>query len=517
MQILDRPGDFSKEAQGRNGQERVLRNLSRGALVQKSIENNECVLLDSGAIVVNTGKFTGRSPKDKYIAQYGISDEKDIHWGEINKPISPEAVANIYEQMIRYSKQIPLYIQDLIAGKDSQYSISLKVITETAWLSLFSKNLFKPKSGEDHSSPDFVIYDFPQFTIDPQKQGLNSGTFIILDFEKGIVLIGGTAYAGELKKAVFTILNKLLPEKNMLPMHCSANMGTDGSVALFFGLSGTGKTTLSSVEDRCLIGDDEHGWSDAGVFNFENGCYAKTIGIKKELEPQIYSASTHFGTVLENVVIEPKTHEPIFSDASITENTRAAYPIAFIDGTAPSGQGGHPNHIFFLSADAFGVLPPISRLNEDQAMDYFLAGFTAKLAGTELGLSKEPTATFSTCFAAPFLPLHPKIYANLLKEKIQKHHTQVWLINTGWSGGSYGTGSRIKLPYTRAMIRAAINGELAQVDWAEDEMFHLSIPVTCPDVPSEILNPINTWQDREMYITQSQKLLGLFEENRKTN
>jgi phosphoenolpyruvate carboxykinase (ATP) len=513
MLTLDRPGGFPMEAQGRNGQERVFRNLSRGALVQKAIEKGECELTESGAIVVRTGKFTGRSPKDKFIVQYGLESEININWGCINQPISREKTDKIIDLMLRYSKTIPLFIQDIHICRQSTNSLSFQVISEYAWHSLFVTNLFQSTSGENNFSPDYLILDFPNIRVDPSQNGLNSQTFIIIDFEQKLIIIGGTGYAGEIKKAIFTIMNKILPESGILPMHCSANMGEDKTVAIFFGLSGTGKTTLSSDEHRSLIGDDEHGWDNDGVFNIENGCYAKTIGLKYELEPQIYSAVNRFGTVLENVILDPVTSIPNFDDRSLTENTRAAYPLQYIDGSIKEGRGNHPKDIFFLSADAFGVLPPISLLTNEQIDYYFLSGFTSKLAGTELGLSSEPAVTFSTCFAAPFLPLYPKIYAELLKKKLNNAKTRVWLINTGWCGGNYGKGSRIKLAYTRSMVRAAINDQIDLSSMIEDDNFHLHIPCKCPDVPEEILFPSKSWKNTFEYKEQCMKLMSLFEMN----
>jgi phosphoenolpyruvate carboxykinase (ATP) len=513
MLILDRPGGFPMEAQGRNGQERVFRNLSRGALVQKAIERGECELTESGAIAVRTGKFTGRSPKDKFIVRYGLESENDIDWGCINQSISPKITEQIIDLMVKYSKTIPLFIQDLKICKQSSNSLSFQVISEYAWHSLFSKNLFQSLSGENNFSPDYLILDFPNIKIEPERFGLNSPTFIIIDFERKLILIGGTGYAGEIKKTIFTVMNKILPEKGILPMHCSANMGEDQSVAIFFGLSGTGKTTLSSDKNRFLIGDDEHGWDDGGVFNIENGCYAKTIGLRSDLEPQIYSAVNRFGTVLENVVVDPVTSVPIFDNRSLTENTRAAYPLEYIEGSIKDGRGGHPKNIFFLSADAFGALPPISLLNEDQIIYYFLSGFTSKLAGTEIGLSSEPVSTFSTCFAAPFLPLFPNVYADLLKSKLRKGKTKVWLINTGWCGGEFGKGSRIKLEYTRSMVRAVINDEINYSNLIEDEIFHLNFPIECPGVPNDLLNPAKTWKNPFEYKEQCHKLRSLFENN----
>lgn len=516
MQILGRPSAFGLETLGLTGQAREFWNLTRGELVEQAVKNGECILSNSGAILVNTGKFTGRSSQDKYIVDYGKARDAEIDWGLLNQPVSPEIVNNLIQKFKKYITNKEIYIQDLRVGAHSSYSLSIRVITETAWHSLFSKNLLIQEQGNTLSTPpNYTVIQLPGFFASLESDGLKSGTFIILDFEKHLILIGGTAYAGEIKKAVFSIMNRLLPEKGVLPMHCSANVGADGDTSLFFGLSGTGKTTLSSDSDRQLIGDDEHGWGQDGVFNFEGGCYAKTVGLKKEYEPLIWNASQSFGSLLENVAINPITRELNFDDCSLTENSRAAYPIEFIPNSVENGRSGHPNNIFFLTADAFGVLPPLSLLNKEQAMYYFLSGFTAKLAGTECDLGKEPQAAFSACFAAPFLPLHPKVYENLLGYKLNEHKTRVWLVNTGWSGGPYGIGERIKLPFTRAMIRAVIKGQISEQLLYKDEVFGLEIPKECPGVPSELLDPIQTWKDRSAYLNQAKDLLRLFEENYK--
>jgi phosphoenolpyruvate carboxykinase (ATP) len=513
MPILGRPSDFNFEAQGDNGQESVRRNLSKEQLIEFALRNSECLLAQNGAIVVNTGKFTGRSPKDKYIVNDGSPASEEIDWGKINQPISPESVESLLQDMLNYAKGKALFLEDLRAGNHPKYSLQLQIITELAWHALFCKNLFLPASDQSEKSiAQFTILDLPGFFADIRIPGLNSGTFVILDFERKLILIGGTAYAGEIKKAVFSVLNRLLPGLGVLPMHCSANIGKDGKTALFFGLSGTGKTTLSSDPERFLIGDDETGWADDGIYNFEGGCYAKTIGLNKSSEPLIYAASTSFGAVLENVVLNSSNRSLDFCDASLSENARAAYPLEYIPGSIPTGNGGHPENIFFLSADAFGVLPPISLLSENQVLSYFLAGFTAKLAGTELGLTKVPQATFSTCFAAPFLPLSPTVYATLLQKKLQMHKTKVWLVNTGWIGGPYGVGERIKLAYTRNLIQAALDGKIKADELIEESYFHLAIPQRCDGVPSAILNPVGTWKSQEEYALQAQKLKAQFEQ-----
>jgi phosphoenolpyruvate carboxykinase (ATP) len=404
----------------------------------------------------------------------------------------------------------------VFAGADPKYRLPVRIITEFAWHSLFCRSLFldDPQAAAA-ASPDFTIIDSPSFKADPKRHATNSDVVIAVNFAKKLVLIGGSSYAGEMKKSVFSILNYLLPLQNVLPMHCSANVGPSGDSALFFGLSGTGKTTLSSDPDRRLIGDDEHGWSDRGIFNFEGGCYAKTIRLSAEAEPQIYATTRRFGTVLENVVVDPETRELNLDDDRYTENTRAAYPIAFVENAVASGQAGHPKNVVMLTADAFGVLPPISRLSPEAAMYHFLSGYTAKVAGTEKGVT-EPKATFSACFGAPFLPLAPSRYARMLGERIARHDSRVWLVNTGWTGGPYGVGKRMKIAYTRAMIRAALSGALDRVAYEKDPVFNLDVPASCPDVPSEVLKPRNTWANGADYDVQAKKLAKMFVENFKT-
>lgn len=513
MQILGRPSAFRLEALGLTGQASEFWNLTRGELFEKAVLNKEGFVSNSGAFVVSTGKFTGRTPKDKFIVNYQGERDKEIDWGNINQPIAPEVIEPLLLLIQGYVNGKDLYIQDLSVGNHPRYAQNIRIITETAWHSLFSKNLFLSiQEPEKKSTPDFTVLHFPGFFAPPALPGLNSGTFVIIDFERHLVLIGGTGYAGEIKKAVFSIMNRNLPDNGVLPMHCSANIGAEGDTALFFGLSGTGKTTLSSDPDRYLIGDDEHGWGHDGVFNFEGGCYAKTIGLKKSLEPIIWSASQRFASVLENVVIGHDTRAIDFDDCSLTENSRAAYPLEYVPNFVATGRGGQPKNIFFLTADAFGVLPPIAHLDTDQAMFYFLTGFTAKLAGTEYGIGKEPLATFSTCYAAPFLPLSPMTYAKLLQEKLKEHRTNVWLVNTGWTGGPYGTGHRIHLPDTRALIRAAIHGELKTEAFEQEEVFGLAIPTQFAQLSEPILHPALTWSDRSVYLREALKLKARFSE-----
>lgn len=482
-------------------------------LVEEIIRNKEGWLSHHGAVVVHTGKHTGRAPKDKFIVAYSNQDE--IWWGAINTPMPPYAFERLHKKFATFFQLRPLYVQDLWLGNHPAHRVSVRIITETAWHSLFARNLFihKDLSSTPHPDPDFTLIHAPSFRANPVEDGTRSETVIAIDFQQRLILIGGTAYAGEIKKAMFTIMNYLLPQRNVLPMHCSANVGPQGDVALFFGLSGTGKTTLSSDPDRFLIGDDEHGWGDDGIFNFEGGCYAKTIHLNAQLEPLIWSAVHRFGTVLENVILNYDSRLVDFEADTITENTRAAYPLEFIPHALTEGRGGHPQHIFFLSADAFGVLPPLARLTPDQALYYFLTGYTAKLAGTETGLGREPQATFSACFGAPFLPLHPMIYARMLRDKIQRHNTRVWLINTGWTGGPYGVGSRIPLPYTRAMVRAVLSNAMEETAYYHDPIFGLWVPESCPGVPSELLHPRQTWADPHAYDRQALLLAEQFHAN----
>jgi phosphoenolpyruvate carboxykinase (ATP) len=515
MPIVGNPGVLGLETLGINGLERQFWNLSREDLIAQVAAKGDCELTSDRVVIARTGKFTGRSPNDKYIVNYHTSYDDQIDWGKVNKAIEPDAADALFDEIKQYLVGKEIFIQDLLVGHHPTLGKAVRIVTESAWASLFARNLFiNPEPGME-KKPDYTIIQVPGFYADAAKYGLHSGTFIILDFEKHIGLIGGTAYAGEIKKSVFTIMNRILPEQNVLPMHCSANIGERGDTALFFGLSGTGKTTLSSDPDRRLIGDDEHGWGTDGVFNFEGGCYAKTIGLKKEYEPLIWNASQRLGAVLENVVYDKATGKIDFDDGSITENTRAAYPLEYIANYEKSGRGVHPENVFFLSADAFGVLPPISLLDKEQAMYYFLSGFTAKLAGTELGLGNEPQATFSSCFGAPFLPMKPRVYADLLGKLVAEHKSKVWLINTGWSGGAFGTGSRMKLPYTRSLIKAAISGNLGKGEMVKDSAFNLTIPAHCPGVPDEMLNPLKAWQNSQSYKETAKNLLKLFEENYK--
>jgi phosphoenolpyruvate carboxykinase (ATP) len=492
-------------------------NLSPAALYEHAIRRNEGMIAPEGPLVCRTGAHTGRSPNDKFTVKEPSSDG-NIWWGKVNKPIAPAQFDTLRKDIIAHLKGQELFVQDLYAGADPEYRLPVRFIHELAWQNLFVRNLFiVPPAGElANFQPQFTVMTAPSFKADPARHGTRSDVGIVLNLASREVLICGTSYAGENKKSIFSVLNYLLPLRGVLSMHCSANIGTAGDTALFFGLSGTGKTTLSSDPERQLIGDDEHGWSDRGVFNFEGGCYAKMIRLSPEAEPQIYATTKRFGTVLENVVMDPQTRSLNFDDASLTENTRGAYPIEFIDNAVPSGAGGHPKTIVMLTADAYGVLPPIARLSAEGAMYHYLSGYTAKVAGTEKGVT-EPSATFSTCFGAPFLPLNPNVYAKQLGERIAKHGSQVWLVNTGWTGGPHGVGSRMKISYTRAMIRAALSGQLDKVAYQRHPVFNIDVPTSVPGVPSEVLDPRGTWSDKAAYDVQAAKLAKMFVENFKTN
>lgn len=491
----------------------VHHNLSVPQLVEKTLSREEAVLSSTGAIRATTGKYTGRSPKDKYIVEEASTKDK-IDWGSVNQPISSEVFNSLYQKVLNYlSSKDEIFRFQGFAGADTKYRLPIQVINEYAWHNLFVHQLFIRPTDEELQShtPEFTVITAPNFKADPAVDGVKSETFIIISFEQKTVLIGGTEYAGEMKKSIFSIMNYLLPEKNVLPMHCSANIGQEGDVALFFGLSGTGKTTLSADPNRRLIGDDEHGWSNNGVFNIEGGCYAKCINLSQEKEPQIWDA-IRFGTVLENVVLDDATRVADYDDSSLTENTRAAYPIHAIDNIVTPSIGGHPNTIIFLTADASGVLPPVSRLTKEQAMYHFISGYTSKVAGTERGIT-EPQPAFSTCFGSPFLPRPARVYAEMLGEKIDQYNAHVFLVNTGWTGGEYGVGKRMNLSYTRAMVRAALEGDLDNVETVTDPIFGLQIPLHCPGVPDEVLQPKKTWADGAAYEKKALELAQAFNEN----
>ena len=489
-------------------------NLSPQDLVRKTLELGQGVLNDTGALCVNTGKFTGRSPKDKFTVKDALTEDS-VDWGDVNIPFTPDAFDKLYDKVSAYMAGKEVWVRDAYACADPAYRLNIRVVNETPWANLFCNNLFlRPTTDEiETQNHDWLILQAPGFQADPAVDGTRQGNFTIVNFTRKIILIGGSAYTGEMKKGIFGVLNFILPHQHkVLSMHCSANEGASGDVALFFGLSGTGKTTLSADPDRALIGDDEHGWSETSVFNFEGGCYAKCIDLSAEKEPQIYAAIKP-GALLENVKFTEGTNTVDYADASITENTRAAYPIDFITNSKEPSYGGQPKNIFFLTCDAFGILPPISKLTKAQAMYHFISGYTAKVAGTEVGVT-EPQTTFSACFGRVFLPLHPARYAELLGNKLEQHpNVNVWLINTGWSGGAYGTGKRMKLSYTRAMITAAINGELDDVQVEAHPVFGILMPTSVPNVPSEILVPRNTWADKEAYDKKANELAQLFVKN----
>jgi len=493
-------------------------NPSPAATIEAALARDEGLLTAGGAFLAVTSPFTGRSPRDKFVVKEPGSEGK-IWWGAINQPFDPAKYDLLRADILAYFNTKELFVRDVVACADPKHRLKVRLISENAWQTLFAHDLFIRPSPQELADfqPDFTILHAPEFHPDPARHGTRqpaSGptAAIILNFAAQTILIAGTRYAGEIKKSIFTALNYLLPNKNVMPMHCSANLGPAGDTALFFGLSGTGKTTLSADSSRGLIGDDEHGWGEEGVFNFEGGCYAKCIRLSPEAEPEIYSTLNRFGTVLENVVMDEDTRQLDLDSEAITENTRAAYPIDFIAHHVPSGRGTHPTHIIFLSADAFGVLPPVSRLTPEQAKYYFLSGYTAKLAGTERGVT-EPEATFSTCFGAVFMVHHPTVYADMLGTLIAKHKTKVWLLNTGWSGGPYGVGSRMKIGFTRAMVRAVLDGSLQNIETAPDPVFGLGIPASVPGVPPEVLNPRNTWADPAAYDTKARELEARFAEN----
>ena len=486
-------------------------NLTAAELVEHVVRRGEGVLGSDGQVIVDTRPHTGRSPKDKFFVREPES-EQHIDWGDANQGIEAERFDALFDRVAEYLAQRDLYSLDCYVGADERYRVPVRVYTEFAWHSLFARHLFiTPARSAADFTPEFTVVASPTFQADPQRDGTRSATFVLVNFKRRIILIGGTKYAGEIKKSIFTVMNYLLPLRSTLPMHCSANVGRDGDTAIFFGLSGTGKTTLSSDPHRPLIGDDEHGWSDDGVFNFEGGCYAKVIRLSATAEPEIWAATHRFATVLENVAYDESTRLLDVDSESKTENTRAAYPLEYIPNIVPGSRGGHPRTIIMLTADAFGVLPPISMLSADQAMYHFLSGYTAKVAGTERGVT-EPTATFSTCFGAPFMVHRPTVYARLLGEKIATHEVKCWLVNTGWGGGPYGVGKRMAIAHTRAMVNAAIEGRISE-RFSREPFFGLHIPHEVPGVPTEVLDPRNAWSDKAGYDLQASKLAALFEEN----
>jgi phosphoenolpyruvate carboxykinase (ATP) len=488
-------------------------NLSTAALYEASIRDHEGLVAADGPLVVRTGKHTGRSPKDKFVVREPSSDAK-IWWGEVNQPIIEANYDRLRARLVDYLTERDLYAQDCFIGAHPDHRRSLRVYTETAWASIFARNLFRRPSATDLATfvPNFTIIDVPSFKADPSTEGTRSETAILVHLGRMEVIIVGTEYAGEIKKSAFTVMNYLLPDEGVLPMHSAVNVGAERDSVVFFGLSGTGKTTLSADPERSLIGDDEHGWGADGVFNFEGGCYAKTIRLSPMYEPDIFQTTKRFGTILENVELDPVTRQLDLDSDRFTENTRGAYPLEFIGNADPTGMAGQPRNVILLTADAFGVLPPIARLTHDQAAYHFVSGYTAKLAGTEIGV-KEPQATFSTCFGAPFMPRHPGEYAAMLIERLAQWDVPVWLVNTGWTGGPYGTGERMNINHTRTMVRAALNGLLADVPTRTDPIFNVEVPTSVPGVPSDVLDPRSTWQDTAAYDTQARKLAQMFVEN----
>ncbi|MCX5794316.1 MAG: phosphoenolpyruvate carboxykinase (ATP) [Elusimicrobia bacterium] len=513
--ILDVKSEHGLEKQGFQGLRNVYWNLSPSALYEEAISRKEGRLSHMGALLVDTGRHTGRSANDKFIVKEPTTAGK-VWWGEYNRPFDQDKFNGLYKRLQGYLQGRDLFVQDCYGGADPDYRLPARIVTERAWHSLFARNmLIKPASSEEYRRfvPEFTVVAVPSFQADPKVDGTRSGTFILVDFSQRLCLIGGTGYGGEIKKSVFSILNYLLPLKGVLPMHCSANIGPDDDAALFFGLSGTGKTTLSADPQRRLIGDDEHGWSDAGVFNFEDGCYAKVIRLSPKAEPQITSAIRRFGAILENVPFDPVTRLIDLDDESRTENTRASYPLDFIANAVPEKTGGHPRNIIFLTCDAFGVLPPIAKLTPDQALYQFISGYTSKVAGTEAGLGKEPQPTFSTCFGAPFMVQHPAVYADLLKRKVLDHGATCWLVNTGWVGGPYGVGQRISIRHTRGLLDAVLSGRLRDAQFAADPVFGFGVPKACEGIPAGVLNPSDSWPDQARYAQKYRELAARFVEN----
>jgi phosphoenolpyruvate carboxykinase (ATP) len=512
-QDSEHPGAHGLGQQGFRNLKSVHWNLAAANLYERAVIRGEGHVARGGALAALTGQHTGRSASDKFIVCDSTSDKQV--WWDNNKAMTPAHFEALSHAMLAYAQGRELYVQDLFGGADPAHRLTVRVVTELAWHSLFIQHLLiEPTAGQrDGFEPEFTIVDLPGFHADPAIHGTETGTVIAVNFTRKLVLIGGTSYAGEMKKSVFTILNYLLPPKRVMPMHCSANVGPSRDAAIFFGLSGTGKTTLSADATRTLVGDDEHGWSENGVFNFEGGCYAKVIKLSAEAEPEIFATTRRFATVLENVVMDPVTRELDLDDGRYTENTRAAYPIDYIPNASRTGMAPHPKNVILLTADAFGVLPPIARLTPSQTMYHFLSGFTAKVAGTEKGLGKEPQPTFSTCFGAPFMPRHPSEYGNLLRDLIAQHQADCWLVNTGWTGGAFGTGHRMPIKATRALLAAALDGTLANVEMRVDPHFRFRVPVSVPGVNSAILNPRETWSDKAAYDAQAIKLVSMFRDN----
>ncbi len=506
-------GAFGVDKFGLKDLKAVHWNLGTAALYEHALQNYEAELTQEGALCAETGEFTGRSPKDKFTVRDALTDTT-MSWST-NQSITPEQFATLHADFIKHAEGMTLYAQDLYGGADPKFQIRTRVYTELAWHSLFIRTMLRRPETAALADfvPELTIIDLPSFRADPARHGVRSQTVVAIDFTRKIVLIGGTHYAGEMKKSVFTTLNFYLPEQGVMPMHCSANVGPKGDAAVFFGLSGTGKTTLSADPQRTLLGDDEHGWGPDGVFNFEGGCYAKTIRLSREAEPAIYDASLRFGAILENVAVDPATRAVDFDDGSKTENTRSAYPLDAIPNASPTGRAGQPKNIVMLAADAFGVLPPIAKLTPSQAMYHFLSGYTAKVAGTERGLGSEPQPEFSACFGAPFLPRDPTVYGKMLRELIAKHNVDCWLVNTGWTGGKFGVGHRMPIKVTRALLTAALDGSLRDAKFRTDPYFGFAVPTALPGVPADILDPVTTWTDKAEFAKTAQGLVGMFQKN----
>ncbi|MBV6452254.1 MAG: Phosphoenolpyruvate carboxykinase (ATP) [Anaerolineales bacterium] len=512
-----RRAEYDLSNHGISGLRVAYWNLPTEALYEEAVYRGEGATTAGGPFVAHTGKYTGRAASDKFVIKHADS-ENNIWWGTQNRAFDGGKFDALYSRMTEYLKGRDVFVQDVYAGADPKYRLNVRFVTEEAWHGMFVRNMFiLPETPEEikNFTPGFTIVDVPSFKADPATDGTRTETFILVNLERKLAIVGNTRYAGELKKSIFSLLNYLLPLKGVMSMHCSANVNPNdpNDVALFFGLSGTGKTTLSADPTRLLIGDDEHGWSDDGVFNYEGGCYAKVIGLSQSAEPEIYATTRMFGTILENVVFDPATRAIDLNDASLTENTRSSYPLRFISNSVPEKKAGHPKNIVFLTADATGVMPPIARLSVNQALYQFISGYTAKLAGTEAGLGKEPVATFSVCFGAPFMMLHPSKYAELLKQKIEKHNVKCWLVNTGWVGGPFGVGNRISIKHTRALLNAALTGKLDKVSYKVDPVFGFEVPTTCPDVPNEVLDPSSSWKDKSEYDAKYKALAQKFIEN----
>ena len=514
-QSAARKSDYSLEFQGLYNLSKVYWNLPVEALYEEAIFRNEGKITLYGPLVVNTGKHTARAANDKFIVQEANS-ENHVWWGQYNRPYAADKFGELFNRVQGYLQGKDVFVQDCYAGADPNYRLSVRIITELAWHSMFARNMFIPPTTNDEYRrhvPDFTVIAVPSFKAFPQIDGTPANTVIVINFEQKLCIIGNSGYAGEIKKSIFTIMNYLLPLQGVMTMHCSANIGRDGDTALFFGLSGTGKTTLSADPRRGLIGDDEHGWSDEGVFNFEGGCYAKVIGLSAAAEPQIFACTRRFGTILENVVYDPVTRLIDLDDDERTENTRSSYPLEYIENAVLSKIGGHPKNILLLTCDASGVMPPVARLSTEQALYHFISGYTSKIAGTEIGLGEEPEITFSTCFGGPFMVHHPAYYASLLRRKTERYGVNCWLINTGWVGGAFGVGKRISIAYTRAMLNAVLEGKLESVEYITDPIFHFKVPKSCPEVPSQVLDPASSWPSREAYMKRYRSLASRFIDN----